>query len=279
MADMILLGLAIICTAYFMVIVFYAGMGTSFAFIWLFFAALCVFLVYGKWYYRKNMDRIPQCVQVSIVNTSIAGVVIMAALCIMVFMGAAASEERALDYVIVLGARVKEHTVSNSLKKRLDKPIEYAEKNPETYLVLSGGKGPDEPVSEAQAMYQYLVYNGVRPSQLLLEEHSVSTVENLAYSKIIIDSHREVIRHQREERNRLTFQREPKGGYLIAADKPLDVGVLTSNFHVYRACMIAKKWGFENVYGISAQSDPVLFIHLCVRECASIVKDRIMGNM
>ena len=41
MADMILLGLAIICTAYFMVIVFYAGMGTSFAFIWLFFAALC----------------------------------------------------------------------------------------------------------------------------------------------------------------------------------------------------------------------------------------------
>ena len=40
MADMILLGLAIICTAYFMVIVFYAGMGTSFAFIWLFFAAL-----------------------------------------------------------------------------------------------------------------------------------------------------------------------------------------------------------------------------------------------
>ena len=52
MADMILLGLAVICTAYFMIIVFYAGMGTSFAFIWLFFAALCVFLVYGKWYYR-----------------------------------------------------------------------------------------------------------------------------------------------------------------------------------------------------------------------------------
>ena len=54
MADMILLGLAIICTrTYVYVIVFYAGMGTSFAFIWLFFAALCVFLVYGKWYYRK----------------------------------------------------------------------------------------------------------------------------------------------------------------------------------------------------------------------------------
>ena len=68
----------------------------------------------------------------------------MAVFCILVFMGAAANEERDLDYVIVLGARVKEHTVSNSLKKRLDKAIEYAEKNPETYLVLSGGKGLDE---------------------------------------------------------------------------------------------------------------------------------------
>ena len=154
-------------------------------------------------------------------------------------MGAAANEERDLDYVIVLGARVKEHTVSNSLKKRLDKAIEYAEKNPETYLVLSGGKGLDEPVSEAQAMYRYLV-----PGQLLLEEHSVSTVENLAYSKLLIESHREMIRHEREERNHLKFSREPKGNYLIAADKPLEVGVLTSNFHVYRACMIAKKMGF-----------------------------------
>ena len=279
MVDGILLILAALCAVYFVIIVIYGGIGTSFAFIWLFFAALCVFLVYGKWYYSRHMFDIPKWVPVSIVTTCVMGVTVMAMICTLVFLGVASEEEPGLDYVIVLGAKVKEHTVSNSLKKRLDKAIDYAQKNPETYLVLSGGKGPDEPVSEAQAMYQYLVYNGVRPSQLLLEEHSVSTVENLAYSKIIIDSHREVIRHQREERNRLTFQREPKGGYLIAADKPLDVGVLTSNFHVYRACMIAKKWGFENVYGISAQSDPVLFIHLCVRECASIIKDRIMGNM
>ena len=72
----------------------------------------------------------PRWVPVSIVTTCIAGVVIMAVFCILVFMGAAANEERDLDYVIVLGARVKEHTVSNSLKKRLDKAIEYAEKIP-----------------------------------------------------------------------------------------------------------------------------------------------------
>ena len=67
--------------------------------------------------------------------------------------------------------------------------------------------------------------------------------------------------------------------YAIAPDKPLEIGVLTSNFHIYRARLTAEKWGFDNVYGISAESDPVLFIHLCVRECASILKDRLMGNM
>ena len=53
MLDWILIGLAVLCAAYFAIIVMYAGVGTSFAFIWLFFAALLVFLVYGKWYYLR----------------------------------------------------------------------------------------------------------------------------------------------------------------------------------------------------------------------------------
>ena len=64
MVDGILLALAAACTVYFVIIVVYAGIGTSFAFIWLFFAALLVFLVYGKWYYSRNMIRIPGWVQV-----------------------------------------------------------------------------------------------------------------------------------------------------------------------------------------------------------------------
>jgi len=284
MVDGILLALAAACTVYFVIIVVYAGIGTSFAFIWLFFAALLVFLVYGKWYYSRNMIRIPGWVPVSIVTTCVAGVITMALLCFLVFLGAASPQEPGLDYVIVLGARVKEHTISDSLKKRLDRAIDYAQKNPDTYLVLSGGKGKDEPVSEAQAMYQYLVYNGVRPEQLLLEDRSASTVENIAYSKVVIERHRDKLRLEREEREKrqqgpeALFKRNG-GNFLVVDDKPMEIGVLTSSFHVFRARMIAKKWGFSHVYGISAQSDPVLFVHLCVRECASIIKDRLMGNM
>ena len=82
MIDAVLIGLAALCAGYFAVIVLYAGIGTSFAFIWLFFAALCLFLVYGKWYYRRNADRIPRWVPVSVVTTCVAGLTVFAAVCI-----------------------------------------------------------------------------------------------------------------------------------------------------------------------------------------------------
>lgn len=70
---------------------------------------------------------------------------------ILVFMGAASSDEQNLDYVIVLGAKVKEEGISKSLKARLDKAIEYSQDNPGTVLILSGSQGPDEPVSESKS--------------------------------------------------------------------------------------------------------------------------------
>ena len=76
----------------------------------LYLAFLCGFMRISciwKMVLQEKYGRIPRWVPVSIVTTCIAGVVIMAVFCILVFMGAAANEERDLDYVIVLGARVK----------------------------------------------------------------------------------------------------------------------------------------------------------------------------
>ena len=275
MIDGILILLSVLSAGYFLIITIYSGIGTSFSFIWLFFCALCLFLSYGRWYYARNLERIPRWVPVSVVTTCIAGLVIFGAVCILVFSGVAGKDPEGMDYVIVLGARAKEHAVSNSLKKRLDKAIEYSEKNPDTILVLSGGRGKDEPVSEAMAMYQYLVYNGVDPDRLLLEEQSTSTVENIAFSKVVIERHRSA---QKSGKGRPPKALGSEGAPKVE-DKPLEIGVLTSNFHVFRAVMIARHWGMENVRGIAAGSDRVLFIHMCVRECASILKDRVMGNM
>ena len=120
--DGILLILAALCAVYFVIIVIY---GESALLLPLYgcFAALCVFLVYGKWYYSRHMFDIPKWVPVSIVTTCVMGVTVMAMICTLVFLGVASEEEPGLDYVIVLGAKVKEHTVSNSLKNGWIRPL------------------------------------------------------------------------------------------------------------------------------------------------------------
>lgn len=266
---------AVLCILYFIVIVIYSGITTSFAFIWLLFAAALGLLAYGEHYYRMNPKKVPLWMPVSITTFCLAGVVIFAVVEILVFTGVAASTRGNLDYVIVLGARVKPDGLSNSLKKRLDKAIEYVEQNPDTVLVLSGGKGKDEPASEAEVMYAYLEYNGVNPENMVMETYSESTLENIAYSKVLID------RLQEEKRMEAGRPRPPvdTGAVETAEERPLEIGILTSNFHVFRAVQIAKKWGITHVSGIASGSDPVLFPHLCVRECLAILKDKLVGNM
>ena len=194
---------------------------------------------------------------------------------ILVFTGVAVRDTSNLDYVIVLGAKVKETGITKSLKKRLDKAVEYVDKNPGTILVLSGAQGEDEPVAEAEAMRDYLIYNGVREEQLILETRSFSTVENIAYSRVAIEEDQ-----ARKKANRLNSPGiVVPGAFEEVPDKPIRVGVLTSDFHVFRAQQIAKKWGIPDIYGISCGSDPVLFLHFCVRECAAILKDKLVGNM
>lgn len=183
---------------------------------------------------------------------------------------AVTSTRRAAEYVIVLGAKVRGSELSNSLKKRLDKALEYAENNPNTVLVLSGGKGEGEDISEAEAMYDYLQYNGIPESQLLLEEQSVNTVQNIVFSKKVID-YQEKYKAMEARESLLDSYKERSDSVKIA--------VLTSNYHVFRAKSIARKQGIYNISGIAAPGDPVLAIHMWVRECFAVLKDKFMGKM
>ena len=179
-----------------------------------------------------------------------------------------------MNYVIVLGAQVRGNKISRTLERRLDKAVEYAAYHPNTVFVLSGGQGEDEDVTEASAMYRYMKSRGVPDYQLLLEESSRSTYENMVYSKILIT--------ERERLRRATLRAAmAEYGYLLPPDEEITirVGILTSNFHELRAKGIARHVGIPNVSGISAKSDPVLFAHFCVRECFAILKDKFVGNM
>ena len=265
---------AVLCLIYYAVIVFYSGFSTSFSWIWPAAALFLLALTGGGIYNRLHPRRCPLWVPVSALTFLGASLMILCVTEVFVFLGALSGDVSGLDYVSVLGAKVENGRISNSLEKRLQKAIEYAERNPETILILSGGQGSDEPASEASIMYEYLRYNGVPERQLVIEDRSGNTRENISFSKEIIDR----MEREKDENHSRDSSKAP-GPYLEVEDKPLQVGVLTSNFHVYRATQIARKAGIEEVHGLSARSDGVLFIHLCVRECAAILKDKFMGNM
>ena len=110
-------------------------------------------------------------------------------------------------------------------------------------------------------MYEYMRYNGVPEKQLVMEDRSQSTAQNISYSKEIID-------RLEEERGQHTSRQPdiPPGPYMMAEDKPIQIGVLTSNFHVFRATQIARRWGIHEVCGIGAPADRIVFWHLCLRE-------------
>ena len=86
---------------------------------------------------------------VSVGTVCAAGLLILVITEVLIGWSAITATGQPADYVIVLGARVRGTKISNSLKQRLDRAIEYSEEYPNTVLVLSGGKGPGEEISEA----------------------------------------------------------------------------------------------------------------------------------
>ena len=128
-------------------------------------------------------------------------------------------KKKDFDYVIIHGAGLLDgETPTKLLQDRLDKAIEVYRKDPTPpKMIPSGGKGDDEKISEAEAMKRYLVSQGIPENDIILEDRSTTTYENLAFSKEIIDS--------REGRKY--------------------TALVTSNYHVYRALRYCRKIGLE----------------------------------
>ncbi len=318
--------LAVFCLAYFGILVVYSGIHTSLIWIWPLMALLFVLLGRGWVLYCRHKKQVPLWVPVSAITLFAAGVTIFVILQVLIFSGLTQQEPVYLDYLIVLGTKVREDDISLTLKQRLDRTIRFLQEHPETTVVLSGGQGKDEPTSEAMAMAEYLRYNGIEPERMLLEINSTNTSENMIYSKALIEAERQKEKQEAQERqNWISRQRMELDRFLmeteelwedsrgmedpdrrfagepvpsrgpgsrellripsapketeLVPDKPLQIGVLTSNYHLFRAMQIGKKNGFISLAGVAASSDPVLFIHQCVRESLAILKDKFMGNM
>ncbi|GAB6259513.1 YdcF family protein [Peribacillus sp. N1] len=150
------------------------------------------------------------------------------------------------DYLIILGARVKGLVLSLSLQYRIDKTAEYLSANKQTVAIVSGGKGPGEEISEAKAMQQGLIAQGIEEARIMMEDKSTTTHENIVFSKELIPD--------------------------TAAS-----GLIVSNdFHIYRAVEIAKREGLD-MKGLPAKTPRVSLLKSYTREYLAITKYYMTG--
>ncbi len=237
--------------AYYVGIVVYTGLKASFSVFWLalslFFAGMC--LLFSLRRFRLFLKGLPMWVKIPIRTTLVLGAFLFLLVEGLIIYHMFGRAEKDLDYLVVLGAQVRGEQVSKSLRYRLDTAVDYLEENPETRVVVTGGKGPGEDVSEAVAMRNYLVEQGIERERIIMERHAVNTEQNLSYSRSLI------------------------------GDSTKSVGIVTSSFHVFRAVGLAEKAGFERVTGIAAPSVTGLLPNMMVREFFAVLKDRFMGNM
>lgn len=155
------------------------------------------------------------------------------------------------DFLIILGAGINGDRVSLTLKERLEKGIGYLNKYPGTTVIVSGGQGPGETVTEAEAMRRYLIAAGIEPGRIIMEDKATSTMENFLYSKEILG--KEEIRDT---------------GHIM---------VITNDFHMFRAKMLAKRAGFQP-YGIASSTPVPVRVSSFSREYFALIKSLLMDK-
>lgn len=81
--------------------------------------------------------------------------------------------------MVIFGCQMRRDGPSILLRDRLDTALAYWEEHPDIKIVVTGGKGDDEHVSEAQGMYDYLTAHGVDGAQIFMEDKSRNTWQNI----------------------------------------------------------------------------------------------------
>lgn len=149
------------------------------------------------------------------------------------------------DFIVVLGAQVQGDGPSLTLKKRLDRTLEFLQANPDKTVIVSGGQGADEVHTEASVMAQYLLARGAQPAQVIEEDQASNTRENLLFSAALA---------------------EARG---IDTSRVL---IVTSDFHMCRAKYIARTLGMEP-YGLTSRTWPwILKLNYTLREVFAFCK-------
>lgn len=240
----VILAVGIFCLVYYLGMGFFISFGQSMLWLWPL-AALVCFVRYALVRWSVPLPRwFVVCWRVALT----LGFGLFFYVESFVVSGSFAKAPPQLDAVIVLGAKVNGTAPSGALDQRIDAAADYLLASPDSLCIASGGQGDDEGISEAACIRDGLVRRGIPESRILLEEESTSTETNFLNSMP-----------------------------LLGPDVKT-VGVVTNNFHIYRALLLAKAQDWpQQFYGIPASCTPAGYLHYALREFCALVVLKLRG--
>jgi uncharacterized SAM-binding protein YcdF (DUF218 family) len=157
--------------------------------------------------------------------------------------------EDGAEYIIILGCQVIGEYASVPLLQRGFTAIRYLNKNPETKVIVSGGQGPGENITEAEALRRLLLENKIDRNRILLEDKSRNTMQNLRFSNELYN--------------------------LLGKN----IIIVTSDYHMFRALSVARKLNYTNISGLPSRSQRSILPAFLVREYVSVIYNKILGRM
>jgi len=223
-----------------------------------FLGLVCLFLAfllgcYGLLYLLVKKYGKPVRIARTVLNICVCiGVAVVAVTEGFVIHASLGDPDKSCRYMVVLGCMVRDDGPSVSLQNRIDAAYDYLTEHPQVIAIVSGGQGQDEPMTEAQCMYEHLVEMGIDPDRVWIEDQATSTWGNLQLSLALI---------------------EEKTG-----TRPHTIGLLSSEYHLFRASLQAKDLGLETV-GIPAKTTlPLDALNHFLREVAGVWHYILLGG-
>lgn len=147
------------------------------------------------------------------------------------------------DYIMVLGAKMEENGISDTLKSRLDCAI-IISKKVSVPIIVTGGNNKENNMQEAVAMRDYLLKNNVK-NEIILEDKALDTRQNFIYTAKLIELDADLI-------------------------------IVSSEVHMFRAKLLAKHVGFQKIQTACAKTDMKMYLYFNLREVVALLRELLM---
>jgi uncharacterized SAM-binding protein YcdF (DUF218 family) len=247
--HIIFLLLGIILMVYFTVVSIYWGRFDNFNFIMDIGGALLIITSYKIKTVIKLISKLPKPVRIMFKAILVVFVLSFFIVEVIIICNMRETSQPGVDYVIVLGCQVNGSIPSIPLKRRVNTAVKYLEENHDTNVVISGGKGRGENMPESEVMKILLKRSRIDEKRIFAEDKATSTMENLMFSDAL---------------------------YNISGKS---VAIVTSDYHIFRALLMAKKLKYKNTTGLPCRSQLSMLPAYLVREYAAVMYYMILGRI